>query len=207
MEKIAKFISLRAKLSHMNIALRKTWTQEEFFDWAQSQELRYEFDGTQPVAMTGGFNNAGAIGVNLLTALRNWLRGTPCRPLGPNNGVETINKGKNAIRYPDALVTCTKFEGMGRTIPGVVVVFEVVGNTPDSIHHDHFEKIVEYATVPSIRRYVILESAQAGLTILERKTPDEPWRESFLSLRGDILHLPEIGIEIPVAEFYEDVAF
>jgi Uma2 family endonuclease len=206
-EKMEKFMPSRAKLTSMNIALRKSWTHEEFFDWAQSQEIRYEFDGFQPVAMTGGFNNAGAIGVNLLTALRNRLRGSPCRPLGPNNGLETVNKGNSAIRYPDALVTCTKFDGQGRSVPGVILVFEVVGNTPDSIHRDHFEKVVEYATVPSIRKYVIVESANAGLTILERSSPEETWRETFLSAPDDVLLLPEIDIEIPVAEFYEDVTF
>ena len=38
----------------MNAPLRKPWTQEEFFSWAERQEGRYEFDGFQPVAMTGG---------------------------------------------------------------------------------------------------------------------------------------------------------
>ena len=36
----------------MSTALRMT--REEFFDWAQAQDIRYEFDGFAPVAMTGG---------------------------------------------------------------------------------------------------------------------------------------------------------
>ena len=32
----------------------KPLTLDEFLDWERSQELRYEFDGIQPVAMTGG---------------------------------------------------------------------------------------------------------------------------------------------------------
>jgi hypothetical protein len=38
----------------MNVELRKSWTQEEFFAWAAWQEGRYEFDGFQPVAVTDG---------------------------------------------------------------------------------------------------------------------------------------------------------
>ena len=34
----------------------------------------------------------------------------------------------------------------------------------------------------------------------------EPWRASTLT-KGDILHMPEIGIEIPVTEFYEEITF
>ncbi len=38
----------------MNIALRKPMTLDEFLAWEREQELRYEFDGFAPVAMTGG---------------------------------------------------------------------------------------------------------------------------------------------------------
>ena len=63
----------------MNVPLRKPWTQEQFFAWAENQDTRYEFDGFQPVAMTGGFNNAAAIGVNLIGVLHTRLRGSGCR--------------------------------------------------------------------------------------------------------------------------------
>jgi hypothetical protein len=118
----------------MNIALRKPWTQERFFAWAQVQNLRYEFDGTQPVAMTGGNAGHSVVIRGLHRSLDARLRRGPCQPLGPDAGLETVNK---AVRYPDALVTCSKFE----------------------------------------------------LT------------------SGDMLRMPEIGIEIPVSEFYEDMTF
>ena len=49
-------------------------------------------------------------------------------------------------------------------------------------------------------------SAYVGLTVLERETPGEAWRATVLT-DGDILRMPEIGIEIPVAEIYEDITF
>ena len=187
----------------MNIALRKSWTQEQFFDWAVDQDERYEFDGVQPVAMTGGFNRASAIGVNLIAALRTRLRGRVCRALGPDAGVETIN---TAVRYPDALVTCSNAALEGRKVPGVVAIFEVLGLTADAKRRDRITKVREYAAVPALRRYVILESAKIALTVFEREGPDVAWRTAALS-EEDILRLPEIGIEIPVSEFYEDITF
>jgi Uma2 family endonuclease len=194
---------IHAKLPPMNAPLRKPWTQEEFFTWAENQDTRYEFDGFQPVAMTGGFNNASAIGINLTTALRTRLRGSGCRPLGPDAGLETVNR---AVRYPDALVTCTKFDGTDKTVPGVVVVFEVVGATADSSRRDRITKVREYAAVPSIRQYIIVESSGVGLTVMQRSTPDQVWQTTVLT-HDDVLRLPEIGIEIPVSELYEDIAF
>jgi Uma2 family endonuclease len=193
----------RAKVTAMNVPFRKPWTQEEFFAWAENQDTRYEFDGFQPVAMTGGFNNASAIGINLTTALRTRLRGSGCRPLGPDAGVETVNR---AVRYPDALVTCTKFDGTGKTVPGVIVVLEIIGATADSSRRDRITKVREYAAVPSIRRYVILESSGIGLTVMERSAPDQVWQTTVLT-SDDILRMPEIGIEIPVSELYEDITF
>ena len=193
----------RAKLPPMNVPLRKPWTQEEFFAWAETQETRYEFDGFQPVAMTGGFNNASAIGVNLISVLRARLRGSGCRPLGPDAGVETVNQ---AVRYPDALITCTKFDGTAKTVPGVLVVFEVIGATAESNRRDRITKVREYAAVSSIRRYVILESSGIGLTVMERAAADQVWQTTVLT-NDDILRMPEIGIELPVSELYEDIAF
>lgn len=185
----------------MNVALRKPWTQARFFAWAQSQDARYEFDGTQPVAMTGGNAGHAAIGINLQTALRNKLRGSACRPLGPDAGLETVNK---AVRYPDALVTCANFALTDQTIPGVVVVFEVL--SPGSGRIDRIVKVREYAAVASIRRYVIIESASVGLTVHERSHGDDTWMTTVLT-KDDTLRMPEIGIEIPVAEIYEDIEF
>jgi len=185
----------------MNIALQKPWTQERFFKWAQAQDLRYEFDGFQPVAMTGGSVAHSRLIRNLGFALQSRLRGRPCEHLGPDAGVETIN---NAVRYPDALVTCSKVDDAAFLVPGVVVVFEVV--SPTSSLTDRIIKVREYAAVESIRRYVILESTSVGLTVLERERAGDSWTTTVLT-NEDRLIMPEIGIEIPVAEIYEDIEF
>jgi Uma2 family endonuclease len=185
----------------MNAPLREPWTQAQFLSWAETQKIRYEFDGFQPVAMTGGNVGHSRVMRNLNFALRTRLRGGPFEPLGPDAGLETVNK---AIRYPDALVTCSKVEDTDHLVPGVVIVFEVLSPTSGRI--DRIVKVREYAAVPSIRRYVILESASVGLTVMEREAPDEPWRTSVLT-NDDVLRMPEIGIEIPLSEIYEDIAF
>jgi Uma2 family endonuclease len=193
----------RATVTAMNAPLQKPWTQEQFFSWAERQETRYEFDGFQPVAMTGGNVGHNRVMWGVHRALdRRLPRGRgPCEPLGPDAGVETINK---AVRYPDALVTCSKAEDADRLVPGVVVVFEVL--SPSSGRIDRIIKVREYAAIPSIRRYVILESASAGLMVLERQSPDEAWRTTVLT-SDDILRMPEISIEIPVSEIYDGIEF
>ena len=185
----------------MNAPLRKPWTQDEFLTWASTQEERYEFDGFAPVGMTGGSANHSRITLNVQAALRSRLRGGPCEPLGPDAGVATVGA---AVRYPDALVTCAKFAGVALTIPGVVVVFEVVSQSSSRV--DRIVKVREYAAVPSIRRYAILETSTPGVTVFERGDADTAWTATTLT-DDDTLLMPEIGIAIPVAEFYERIEF
>ena len=184
----------------MNVALRRPrMTREQFFAWAQTQDIRYEFDGFQPVAMTGGTVDHSRIMQNLHFVLRARLTGTSCEPLGPDAGLATIG---DTVRYPDALVTCTRTPGSAHVVPGVVVVFEVLSPTSGRI--DRIEKVREYGGVPSIRRYAILEHTSIGLTVFARGEGETEWRATTLTAE-DILRLPEIGIEIPVAELYAGV--
>jgi len=185
----------------MNVALTYPWTAEQFLNWVATQEGRYEFDGIRPVAMTGGSANHSRIAHNIYAALRSRLRGTRCSYFGPDLGVRTIGE---SVRFPDALITCTKFPGIDRLARDVVVVFEVL--SPESGRRDRIEKVQEYAAVGSIRRYVIVESASAGLLVLHRKQGEPALIE--LALTGeDALALPEVGVSVPVAEFYEDLDF
>jgi len=185
----------------MNVALQRPWTVEQFLDWAGTQQERYEFDGVRPVGMTGGNATHSRITTNIHAALRSRLRGKPCAFYGPDLGVQTIG---NAVRYPDALVSCTKFPGTHRLAPDVRVIFEVL--SPTSGRADRIEKVREYAAIASMRRYVIVESKFSGVLVLHRVEAAAAWTALTLTSE-DLLDMPEIGISIPAGEFYEDVDF
>jgi Uma2 family endonuclease len=172
-------------------------TREEFLDWAEAEDEGYEFDGLRPVAMTGGTRDHSQIVQSICFALRTRLRRTGCEPLGLGAGVATIG---DAVRYPDALVTCTKGPGTDRVVRGVVVVFEVL--SPTSGRTDRIEKLREYQAVPSIRRYMIPEHTSVGLAVHSLLNHEDAWTATALT-ENDVLRMPEIGIEIPIAEFYE----
>ncbi len=176
-------------------------TRDQFFDWASASGARYEFDGFQPVAMTAGNINHNRIAFTIHRTLYRQLSGSGCEPLGLDAGVATVG---DTVRYPDAVVSCSPAKGGSRLVPDPVVVFEVANQT--SGHVDRIVKVREYAAVDSIRRYVIVESASAGLTVHERQAAGQRWTVTT-AMAEDPLLLPEIGIEVPVAELYQGVDF
>ena len=182
----------------MNVALRKPMTLTEFLAWEERQELRYEFDGFQPVDMTGGTLAHDRITSNVQKALDARLAGRPCVPYGPN--VKILTPGK--VRYPDALVTCTPASQNATVIDQPVVVFEVVSE--DTARTDRIVKLREYQATPSIQRYIILEQKSIGAAVFTRRGDD--WIATALT-EEDTVTMPEIGIEIPLAEFYAGLQF
>ncbi len=195
-------MSAGAKVHAMNVAVRKPMTQDEFFTWADAQEGRYEFDGIQPVAMTGGTNNHGRISRNTIVQLTLRLRGGPCEAM-PAEGGGVATSG-NKVRYPDATVTCSGPDGRGRFVDQPVVVFEVV--SPSTGRNDRILKLREYQDVPSILTYVIVESETRAITVLSRDDAGGPFRVAGLT-DEETLELPAMGISIPVAELYVGVDF
>lgn len=173
-------------------------TTEEFLAWEEGQELRWEFDGFTPVAMTGGTAGHAAIERNLVAALTFRLRGRPCQVYTSNLKIGVAG----SIRYPDAFVVCTPVPRNATVVTDPVVVFEVLSPSTASI--DHFVKNQEYRDTPSIQRYVILEQDFIGATVFARTAND--WVGHVLGADA-ILAMPEIGIEVPLTEFYEGVVF
>lgn len=179
----------------MNVALRAPWTLDQFLAWEERQEARWEFDGYGPVAMTGGTLGHEVIAGTLRSLLRERLQGKPCRALGPTAKIEVDGH----IRYPDAVVTCTQFDRKSTIVPDPVVVFEVL--SPSTSATDRIVKLREYQATPSIQRYVILEQDSAAATVLLRQ--GEAWVASVLT-DGDMLRMPEIGVELALADIYAD---
>jgi Uma2 family endonuclease len=181
----------------MSTTVQKPMSLTEFLVWEERQPLRYEFDGEQPLAMAGGTEAHAAIQRNIVIALGTRLRGTRCRPYGSDLKIEVAGR----IRYPDAFVLCTPAQPRATVITQPVVVLEVL--SADSVNDDLVVKNAEYRATPSIQRYIVLQANHAAVIVFARKGGD--WISEPVSGADAVLHMPEIGISVPLAELYADV--
>lgn len=182
----------------MNLALRKAMTLPEFLAWEERQELKHEFDGLKPLAMVGVTCAHAIIQTNLAASLANRLRGRPCKFYGSDLKIEVAGH----IRYPDGFVACSAVTNDAKVVRDPVVIFEIL--SPSTASTDRIIKNAEYRATPSVRRYVMLEQDRIGATVFTRVGDD--WIGHIL-LEDAFLQMPEIGIELPLADLYEGLVF
>jgi len=165
-----------------------------FLGWEERQERRWEFRGFAPIAITGGTAAHPAIQRNLVIALGRRLRGGRCQVYTSDLKVRV----SCSIRYPDAFVVCSPGPPRATVVADPVVVFEVL--SPSTASKDLFVKNREYWDTPSIRRYAMLTQDRIAATIFERQSDD--WVGHVLGGNA-VLAMPEIGVDVKLAELYE----
>ena len=181
----------------MSAVLHEPMTLAGFLAWEERQELRFEFDGFQPLAMTGGTVAHDQITFNLRKALDVRLIGQPCRPHGPN--IKVIVDGR--ARYPDAVVACRPLAPDATVIDEPVVVFEVLSDGTSKT--DLIDKNREYRATPSILRYVILHQTHRAAISFVRRGQD--WLSEIVVGAKSRLRLPEIDADVSLDELYVGV--
>ena len=161
----------------MTVAARQidweAWSQSRFLAWAETQPegCRYEFDGFRPVAMAPATVGHNRIGRNIRDAIR------PRLPAGrAMRHLWTAGCDRNSRRRPARAGRIHRvFQAAperGRR-PAPIVVFEVVSPGRGNRRRDE-EKVDEYQLVPSILRYVVVESesshsVRSGANLVSRR--------------------------------------
>ena len=175
-------------------------TREEFLDWDGHNDGKWEFDGVRPIPMARGTCDQSRIMVRLIHSLLKRLDGTEWDVL-TEFGLATVG---DKVRYPDMQVTRTRSAGTAKLATDTVVAFEIVN--PASERTDRVDKVREYAAVPSLRRYVILEQTAPVLTVPHRAEAETGWGALPLAA-CEVLELPELGIALPVNGVYVGLTF
>ena len=179
----------------MNVAIRRpSMSLEEFLAWEERQELRHEFDGFAPRAMTRGTRGRSTVKMNLYRELGTRLTGKPCRPYDSDAKLRMAH----TVRYPDAMIVCGPVDRKATWVTEPVVVFEALSESTSYV--DHVEKMQEYTAVSTLKRYVILEQDHIGAVVYARQ--GDTWAAKAVT-GAAVLEMPEIGVTIPLPDLYQ----
>jgi Uma2 family endonuclease len=181
----------------MDTVLDRQWTTDSFLAWEDRQEGKYEFDGRNVIPMTGGTVAHQEIVFHLRTLLGHLLAHLPFRALH-----EMRLRIGTRVRYPDVIVSSGPLDQTTRTLTDAVAIFEVLSD--DTATKDRVDKLIDYAEVPSVRCYVLLEQTAMAATVFQRE-PGGAWIATAHT-DGSLI-LPGLGVTVPLADLYQGLTF
>jgi Uma2 family endonuclease len=152
-------------------ALDLPMTAEAFLAWDATQSVKHEFVRGEVFAMAGVHEAHAIVSGNLYTALRQHLKGSPCRTFFADMKLRV--EAADAFFYPDVLVTCSAADAADPLIKREpVLVVEVL--SPSTAAYDRGEKFAGYRALPSLQEYLLVDPA-ARRCDLYRKGADGLW--------------------------------
>ena len=172
-------------------------TVEEFLQWAEGRDGRFELIGGEVVAQAAERARHWEIKLATHIALVNAvkMRGGGCHVV-PDGA--TVRVDEQTAYEPDALIYCgPKVDGDAMIVENPVVVVEVL--SPTTGRNDKGRKLADYFRVPSIVHYLIID-AEAPLIIHHERRPDGAILTHIL--REGAARLDPPGIELALAEIY-----
>ena len=175
---------------------------ETYLAMDEASEERLELFRGQAFTMMAVSGTYATAQANLARMAGTALRGKPCRFTGENAKVHIPRKGSGY--HPDGTIACPlRFSNERQgVIENPQVVFEIL--SPGAERFDRTDKWDDYATLEGVREIVLIDTRAARVEVDERR--DGGWlRRVYLADTTALV--PSVGIELPLDELYEDVAF
>lgn len=175
--------------------------RQDYFAWETEQPVKHEYVAGEVFAQAGARQNHVVVALNIAGALRQRLRGTPCRAYISDMQLEVAQA--DAVFYPDVMVSCHPEDlAAERVLHHPRVIVEVLSDS--TVAYDRGGKFAAYRMLESLQEYVLIDPERRSLEIF-RRLPSNDW----LLATGDsarALVLAALEMEIGFDEVFEDVA-
>ena len=173
-------------------------TVPEFEAWNAAQPERWEFIAGQPVMMAPASLSHTIIKGNAFVALREKLKGTPCRAF--IDGAEV--KGHRLSAIPDVVVACGPIDQASSLIEEPMLIVEVL--SPSTERDDTYRKWQSYCLFQTLQHYLVI-AQDSRFAMLHTRTGPASFEERVH--RDGLIELSALGVTLTLDEIYEDVTF
>jgi Uma2 family endonuclease len=181
---------------------KKYMIPQEYLEWEECQEIKYEYVNGEVFAMTGGTIPHNDIAINLTTALKNYLRGSRCRVNMADVKVCVSEEG--SFYYPDVVVTCDDRARQAiQFIQYPCLIVEVL--SPSTEAYDRGGKFTHYRRIQTLREYVLIDAEKISVECFWLN--DRGFWELHPYEQGNEVHLTSVDFRFPISLVYENVQF
>jgi Uma2 family endonuclease len=173
---------------------------EEFLAWDETQTQRHEFVRGELFVREGAHEAHVTVMGNLCIALRQHLRGSPCRTLAADMKLHV--PAADAYFYPDVMVTCSEADRAQPLIKREpLLLVEVL--SPSTAANDRGDKFAAYRLLPSLQEYVLIDPAKRRSEVF-RKGADGLWVLHPVA-QDQVLDLRSVALQIAPATLWAEV--
>ena len=171
---------------------------DEYLAGELLSEVRHEYVAGQVYAMVGASDRHGLIAGNLFAALRPAARRNSCQLFISDMKIHLDIGGQDVFYYPDLLLSCDPDDRATYYRERPCLIVEVLSESTERI--DRREKMLAYATIPSLQEYVLVAQDVRQVEIYRRSNSWAPevYTEGAVPLRC-------LDAEISIEAVYEDV--
>ena len=187
----------------MGLAKLKTKISvEDYLTGEETSSIKYEYVYGEVYAMAGTSDNHNRIVRNLVTALSNHLRDSPCEPF---MGDIKVRVTPNVYYYPDVLVSCEENPESPYFRNEPILIVEVI--SPSTQEIDRREKLLFYQQMPSVLEYAVIEQEKM-LVEIHRRQPDGRWITYYFNQNADEeVEFQSVELTMTLGEIYRRVKF
>jgi Uma2 family endonuclease len=166
----------------------------------EASQIRHEYLGGLVYAMAGETRDNNQIIQNLAFALRQKLKGGPCKFYISDVRVNFHLHTDEYYYYPDIVVTCDKRDTHPRFIRHPKLIIEVLSASTERV--DKREKFFAYTSVESLQEYVLVSQTVKEVTVFRRGTT---WKAEKKSGSKARVKLASLNLSLPLGAIYEGV--
>ncbi|AEF99162.1 Uma2 family endonuclease [Methylomonas methanica] len=174
---------------------------EEFLAWEETQAEKHEFVAGEVFAMTDARQDHVIVSLNLASALKQHLRGTPCRTYIADMKLQV--EAADAFFYPDVMVSCHPEDRLAKhylSHPKLIV--EVLSDS--TADYDRGGKFVAYRKLDSLQEYLIVDVDNRRVECFRRTNQQDWLLHDYI---GEVdCELSSLSLTLPMAEIFEDIA-
>jgi Uma2 family endonuclease len=194
----------RRERNDMSAALK--WNLVSVQDYLANElasPTKHEYVGGVVYAMAGARIQHNRIATNIVLAIGPRLEGKSCEVFNSDQKIRIKMKNHVRFYYPEVSVICRSNPDDEQFQDEPATVFEVLSRS--TRRADLGEKKDGYLAVPSLKHYVLVEQDVPVVVVFRRKGRKFV-REVYEGLDA-VVPLPEIGVDLPLAEIYKRVEF
>jgi Uma2 family endonuclease len=137
---------------------------EEYLEMENASPEKHEYYQGEVFAMSGAKVPHVIINDNILTALKQKLKGKPCKPFG--NDMRIHIEANTLFTYPDISIVCGDIITLNNDEYNVLnpsVLIEVLSKATKN--YDRGDKFKLYREIPTLKEYVLVDSESLSVEI------------------------------------------